>query len=81
LIEAHGLVVLADDKHYFPPYDAVPVVREQTLQRYPELRTALADLAGKISEDDMRRLNYAVDGEHRDVKQLVADFLREKNLK
>lgn len=80
LIQARGLVVLQDDKHYFPPYDAVPVVREQTLERYPQVRGALAALAGKISEEDMRRLNYAVDGEHRDVKQLVADFLREKKL-
>ena len=75
LIQAHGLVVLQDDKHYFPPYDAVPVVREDTLARYPAVREALAQLAGKISEEDMRKLNYAVDGEHRDLKQLVAEFL------
>lgn len=80
LIQARGLVVLEDDKHYFPPYDAVPVVREQTLARYPAVRQALADLSGKISEEDMRRLNYAVDGEHRDLKQLVAEFLRQKGL-
>src|SRR5947207_8111979 len=78
LIQARGLVVLADDKHYFPPYDAVPVVRETTLARYPEVRAALAALGGRISEEDMRRLNYAVDGQHRDLKQLVAEFLRSK---
>ncbi|HKD16121.1 MAG TPA: glycine betaine ABC transporter substrate-binding protein [Candidatus Angelobacter sp.] len=80
LIQARGLVVLEDDKHYFPPYDAVPLVRQQTLARYPALRDALAELGGKISEEDMRRLNYAVDGEHRDVKTLVAEFLRTKGL-
>lgn len=80
LIQARGLVVLQDDKHYFPPYDAVPVVREQTLARYPALRQALAGLDGKISEEDMRRLNYAVDGEHRDIKELVTEFLRDKKL-
>jgi osmoprotectant transport system substrate-binding protein len=80
LIQAHGLEVLEDEKHYFPPYDAVPVVREQTLIQYPALREALSDLGGKISEEDMRRLNYAVDGEHRDLKQLVAEFLRQKGL-
>ena len=80
LIQARGLVVLEDDKRYFPPYDAVPVVRGQALARYPALREALSDLGGKISEEDMRRLNYAVDGEHRDLKQLVAEFLREKGL-
>jgi len=80
LIQARGLVVLEDDEHYFPPYDAVPLVRQQTLARYPALRDALAELGGKISEEDMRRLNYAVDGEHRDVKALVAEFLRTKGL-
>jgi osmoprotectant transport system substrate-binding protein len=80
LIQARGFVVLEDDKHYFPPYDAAPVVREQTLARYPALRQALSDLGGKISEEDMRRLNYAVDGEHRDLKPLVTEFLRQKNL-
>ena len=80
LIQARGLVVLADDKHYFPPYDAVPVVRETTLARYPEVQTALAALGGRITEEDMRRLNYAVDGQHRDLKQLVAEFLRDKHL-
>ena len=80
LIQARGLVVLEDDKHYFPPYDAVPVVRETTLARYPEVQTALAALGGRITEEDMRRLNYAVDGQHRDLKQLVAEFLRDKHL-
>ncbi len=80
LISALGLVVLEDDHHYFPPYDAVTVVREQTLREHPEVRTALDQLAGKISEDDMRRMNYAVDGHHRDPKLVVAEFLREKGL-
>jgi osmoprotectant transport system substrate-binding protein len=80
LIQAHGLVVLEDDRHYFPPYDAVPVVRQQTLVQYPALREALAELNGKINEEDMRRLNYAVDGQHRDLRELVSDFLQQKNL-
>jgi osmoprotectant transport system substrate-binding protein len=80
LIQALDLAVLEDDKHYFPPYDAVPVVRRGTVERYPQVGAALHDLAGKINEEDMRRLNYAVDGEHRDLKQVVAEFLRAKNL-
>jgi osmoprotectant transport system substrate-binding protein len=76
LIPAKGLAVLEDDKHYFPPYDAVPVVREDTLAKYPMLRKALADLGGKITEDDMRRLNYAIDGQHQDLKKLVEEFLK-----
>src|SRR5260370_40147849 len=80
LIQAHNLVVLEDDRHYFPPYDAVPLVRQDTLARYPAVRAALAGLAGKISEQDMRKLNFAIDGQHRDLKQGVSEFLREKRL-
>ena len=80
VISALGFVVLEDDRHYFPPYDAVPVVREDTIKKFPELRAVLRVLGGKISADEMRRLNYAVDGEHRDVKQVVREFLRAKDL-
>jgi osmoprotectant transport system substrate-binding protein len=76
LIQALDLFVLQDDRHYFPPYEAVPVVRRETIERHPEVRQALDALAGKISDDDMRRLNYAVDGEHRDVKVVVKEFLK-----
>src|ERR1700674_3013432 len=75
LIPALDLFVLDDDKHYFPPYEAVPIIRQETLTRHPEVKQALDELAGKISDDDMRQLNYAVDGQHRDVKQVVHDFL------
>ncbi len=80
LIAALNLTVLEDDRHYFPPYDAVPLVRRDTLGRYPALGPALADVGGKITEADMRQMNYAVDGEHRDTAQVVADFLRRKRL-
>jgi len=80
LISALGFVVLEDDRHYFPPYDAVPIARAQVLRQHPEVKTALAELAGKISAEDMRRMNYAVDGEHQDAKQVAAEFLRAKGL-
>jgi osmoprotectant transport system substrate-binding protein len=80
LIPALDLAVLDDDKHYFPPYEAVPVVREQTLTEHPELRAALDDLDGKISDAEMRQLNYAVDGQKRDVKDVAREFLRSKGL-
>jgi glycine betaine/choline ABC-type transport system substrate-binding protein len=80
LIPALDLFVLEDDKHYFPPYESVPVIRQETLARHPELKSAIDELAGKISDDDMRRLNYAVDGQHRDVKEVVREFLRQKKL-
>jgi osmoprotectant transport system permease protein len=75
LISAMGLVALDDDKHYFPPYDAVPLLRNALIKEHPEVREALRALAGKISEDQMRRMNYAVDGEHKDVAAVVKEFL------
>ncbi len=80
VIEGLDLFVLADDHHYFPPYQAVPIVRRESLQRHPELRSVLRALGGQISEAEMRRLNYAVDGEHRDVSQVVREFRRAKGL-
>jgi len=80
LIDALDLVALEDDRSYFPPYEAVPVVRRETLQRHPELREALRSLDGKINESEMRRLNYAVDGERCDVPQVVREFLRARGL-
>ena len=80
LIPALDLVVLEDDRHYFPPYEAVPVVRQQTLQHHPEVEQILAELAGKISDDEMQHLNYAVDGQHRDATEVVREFLRGKGL-
>jgi len=80
LIPALDLVVLADDKHYFPPYEAVAVVRRQTVGEHPEVAAALNDLAGKISDQEMQQLNYAVDGRHRDLKEVVREFLRKKGL-
>src|ERR1700731_5361016 len=55
LIPALDLFVLEDDKHYFPPYEAVPIVRQETLALHPEVGQALNELAGKISDDDMRQ--------------------------
>ncbi len=74
------LFVLEDDKHYFPPYEAVPIIRQEMLAHHPEVGQALNELAGRISDDDMRQLNYAVDGQHRDVKQVVRQFLSKKGL-
>jgi osmoprotectant transport system substrate-binding protein len=74
LIAALGLVVLEDDRHYFPPYQAVSVVRGVALEQHAGLREVLDALGGTISEDDMRRMNYALDGEHRDVTSVVRDF-------
>ncbi|HJQ25998.1 MAG TPA: glycine betaine ABC transporter substrate-binding protein [Blastocatellia bacterium] len=75
LIDRLGLVQLEDDRHYFPPYEAAPVFRRQTLDRYPQIREAVNRLAGRLTDTEMRRLNYAVDGDKRDVKEVVREFL------
>jgi len=80
LIPALDLFVLADDKHYFPPYQAVPVIRQQMLAEHPEIGPALDLLGNKISDEEMRHLNYEVDGKKRDVKEVVREFLRSNNL-
>ena len=80
LIDALGLVILGDDRSYFPPYEAVPVVRRKLAETRPEIREALRALDGAISEGDMRRLNYQVDGERRDVGQVVGGFLSSRGL-
>ncbi|MGA8154475.1 MAG: glycine betaine ABC transporter substrate-binding protein [Terriglobales bacterium] len=80
VIPTLDLFVLEDDRHYFPPYEAVPIIRQQTLMLHPEIGPVLDALAGKISDDDMRKLNYAVDGQHRNAKEVVREFRREKRL-
>ena len=75
LIKGLDLVQLEDTRHYFPPYDAAIVARAGTLLRYPEVRTALDRLSGRISAADMRAMNYAADVEHRDVSAIVHAFL------
>jgi osmoprotectant transport system permease protein len=75
LIEALDLTALEDDRRYFPPYDAVPVVHTQTLLRYPQMAEALAQIAGKVSVDAMRRMNYAVDAEGSAPAAVVSAFL------
>ncbi|HXS75885.1 MAG TPA: glycine betaine ABC transporter substrate-binding protein [Terracidiphilus sp.] len=73
-IQALGLVALQDDRHYFPPYQAVPLVRNDSLRRWPQIAQALHALAGKVTADDMRAMNEAVDGDHRDPAEVVKEF-------
>jgi osmoprotectant transport system substrate-binding protein len=79
-IQALGLVALTDDKHYFPPYQAVPLVREEALKRWPQVQLAVNALAGKITAQDMRQMNEAIDGSHRDPAEIVRQFRRSHGL-
>jgi len=74
-IAALGLVQLADDRGYFPPYQAAPVIRSAVLEQYPKVAAALADLGGKISDSEMRRLNALADVEHRDIADIAREWL------
>ncbi len=79
-IRALGFVALQDDKHYFPPYEAVPLVREDSLQRHPGIQVALDRLAGKVTAEEAQGMNDAVDGQHRDVGDVVREFRKGKGL-
>jgi osmoprotectant transport system substrate-binding protein len=79
-IRALGFQVLEDDRHYFPPYEAVPLVREDSLRRHPEIQVAMDRLAGKVSAEEVQAMNDAVDGKHRDVGEVVREFRKEKGL-
>ena len=80
LIDALDLVILEDHLRYFPPYDAVPLIRTEVAEAHPEVREALRILGDQITESEMRRMNYRVDGEHQDVKIVVREFLESKGL-
>jgi len=77
-IQTLDLFQLADDRHYFPPYEAVYLVRQDSLTRLPALREVLAKLANAISTDEMRRLNYEIDGEKRDPKEVAKEWIKGK---
>jgi osmoprotectant transport system permease protein len=76
LIDALGLAMLEDDRGYFPPYDAVPLVRSALLLRHPDAGRVIASLAGRITERDMRAMNRAVDLDHQRVADVVRQFLQ-----
>jgi osmoprotectant transport system permease protein len=75
LIDAYGLVMLEDNRRYFPPYDAAIVARSAVLLANPPVQAALASLAGRITMADMRRMNHAVDAERRDPIDVAREFL------
>ena len=79
-IRALGFTVLADDRHYFPPYQAVPLIREDSIKMHPGIQVAMDRLAGKVSAEEVQGMNEAVDGQHRDVGEVVQEFRRAKGL-
>ena len=80
LLNKLDVKVLKDDKQAFPPYQACIVVRSDTLASDPDVRKALSELSGKISDDAMRAMNYAVDVEHKPVRDVAREFLQKAGL-
>ncbi len=74
------LQVLADDRHYFPPYEALPLVREDTLRQHPGVAQAMSRLAGRVTETEMQQMNHAVEGDHRDPADVIREFRVRKQL-
>jgi glycine betaine/choline ABC-type transport system substrate-binding protein len=74
-IDALDLTALDDNQHYFPPYDAAPIIRTSALLRHPGIGRAMARLVGHVTERDMRAMNRAVDLEHRDPAEVARQFL------
>jgi osmoprotectant transport system permease protein len=79
-IKAYDLVILQDDKGFFPPYYAAPLVRDETLEEHPELTKTLSRLAGKISDETMQRLNYEVDEKGHKAHRVAREFLLSQGL-
>ena len=75
LIDAYDLVMLEDDRRYFPPYDAVVVARTPALLAHPATEAAIRSLSGRIPVADMRRMNHAVDAGRRDPVEVAREFL------
>ncbi|WP_446387549.1 glycine betaine ABC transporter substrate-binding protein [Coleofasciculus sp. B1-GNL1-01] len=74
-INAFNLVVLEDNQNFFPPYQVAPVVRQETLEKHPGIRDALNQLAPKLTNETMRRLNYEVSGKKREPAEVAREFL------
>jgi glycine betaine/choline ABC-type transport system substrate-binding protein len=80
LIPVLDLVVLTDDRKYFPPYDAVPIVRAASLKDHPAIGDAIERLSGRITAEQMRKMNYAADGEKKDSAAIAREFLTQQHL-
>ncbi|RJP17136.1 MAG: hypothetical protein C4520_17600 [Candidatus Abyssobacteria bacterium SURF_5] len=74
-IRAYNLLILKDDKSFFPPYHAAPLVRAETLKRYPELKWILVKLAHRLSDEQMQALNFEVDEKGRKAADVAREWL------
>jgi len=80
LLKKHDLKVLKDEKNFFPAYHAATLIRNETLEKYPELKEVLNQLSGIISDEEMTQLNYYVENDNKDPKDVAKEFLQSKGL-
>ena len=78
-LEQYGLKVLKDDKGLFPPYQGAPLLRKETLQKYPELEKVLNKLSGKITDEEMRKMNYEVNVNGKSSEEVAKQFLQKRS--
>ena len=79
-LKEYELTVLEDDKELFPPYQGAPLLRQETIEKYPEIETSLNKLAGKITDDEMREMNYQVNVEGKSPEEVARDYLMKEGL-
>lgn len=79
-LTTYQLKVLEDDKNFFPPYYAAPIISNKTLEKHPELEGVLNELAGKISDDEMQKMNYQAEAEKKAIKTIAREFLSSRGL-
>ncbi|MBM7643645.1 ABC transporter permease/substrate-binding protein [Streptococcus loxodontisalivarius] len=79
-ITQYNLTILEDDKGLFPPYQGAPLMKAELLEKHPELKTVLNQLAGKITESEMSQMNYAVDVEGKSASDVAHDYLVKEGL-
>jgi len=80
LIPVLNLVILEDDKKYFPPYQAIPIFNQEILRKYPELTDTINQLGGKISTTEIQKMNYQVDNQSQPVEKVVSEWLKSQKL-
>ncbi|WP_029450660.1 glycine betaine ABC transporter substrate-binding protein [Clostridium algidicarnis] len=79
-LKQYNLKVLEDDKNFFPPYQGAPLMLKKTLEKYPQIKEPLNKLSGKITEDEMRKMNYEVNVEGKSSKDVAKEYLEKEGL-
>ena len=80
LLRKFNLTVLEDDKNFFPPYYAVPLLKQKTLEKYPEVETLMSKLGPYLTDDVMQEMNYQVDEVGKNPEEVAKEFLLTNNL-